>query len=311
MEWDTGAHFAPERQRSIPIRPAKNVSFHCGISKRISSFGGGWGGATKNDAYAVTNPSAENDMKIVRRGYLPDYEKMFREEAMPKLQEAVTDALFLLNRGHSLKRAVHIAMEHYQLSDAQRIAMTRGLVSNLEIKHRRQTQRSKSDIEQKTVYLDGFNAIILMESLVSLSPVFRCMDHAIRDLANLKGSYHIIDKTESAIRLILAQLAQCHVQKLIIHIDNPVSNSRNLKKLILKLAQDYPFQTEVHLIDACDKSFNQKDYVISGDGIVIDHAQSWIPLYLWIVEDYAQNYPVWLIDFDKLATQYRNIVNDH
>ena len=145
-----------------------------------------------------------------------------------------------------------------------------------------------------------------MESVVSGSPIFRCMDSAIRDLANLKGSYHIIDKTEAAIRLILSELDSLEIEKAIVHIDSPVSNSRNLKQLLIALAKDYKVAVEVNLMDACDVSFYDRACVISGDGIVIDHAKTWIPLYLWIVERYMANHEVWLIDFDEMSQAYRN-----
>lgn len=218
----------------------------------------------------------------------------------------MVDALFLLNRGHSLKRATHFVMEHYQLSDMQRIALTRGLCSDEEIIRRRGNRLSREQTAGKTVYLDGFNAIILMESVVSGSPIFRCMDDAIRDLANLKGSYHIIDKTEPAIRLILSELDSLGIPKAIVHIDSPVSNSRNLKVLLRTLADEYRVEVEVELINACDISFYGRECVISGDGIVMDHAQSWIPLYLWIVEKYQTSHDVWLIDFDEMSQAYRN-----
>ena len=247
-------------------------------------------------------------MKTIRRGYLPDYEKTFRDKGLAILGEAMVDALFLLNRGHSLKRASTIAMEHYQLTDHQRIALTRGLSSDAEIAWRMQHRCECNEIRDKTVYLDGFNAIILMESLVSGSPIFRCMDGTIRDLANLKGSYHIIDKTESAIRLILAALDELGVSKAVINIDSPVSNSRNLKVLICQLAQDYHVEVEVNLIDACDKSFYDCEYVITGDGIVIDHAKSWIPLYRWIVEHYQKAHEVWLVDFEGMSEKYHRMI---
>ncbi len=247
-------------------------------------------------------------MKSIRRGYLPEYEKTFRGQAIDTLREAVTDALFLLNRGHSLKRATTIAMEHYQLPDYQRLALSRGLASDAEISRRTRTKLTRPDCNGASVLLDGFNAIILMESLISESPIFLCMDGAVRDLANLKGSYHIIDKTERAIKLILDEMDSLNIANAHIHIDNPVSNSRNLKCLILELAQNYHTNIDVQLIDACDKSFYGSPCVISGDGVVIDNATSWIPLYAWIVQRYQQSHPVWLINFDELSQKYRNMI---
>lgn len=244
-------------------------------------------------------------MRTVRRGYLPEYEVQFRGSGLDVMREAVVDALFLLNRGHSLKRATHFVMEHYQLSDAQRVSLTRGLCTDEEILRRRDNRLDRGDILGQTVFLDGFNAIILMESLVSGSPVFKCMDGAIRDLANLKGSYHIIDKTEPAIRLILEELDMLGVSRAIVNIDSPVSNSRNLKVLLSLIAREYHVEVEVELINACDVSFYDKECVISGDGIVMDHARSWIPLYLWIVERVMRERDIWLVDFDSISRAYR------
>ncbi len=239
-------------------------------------------------------------MRTIRRGYLPEYEELFGPQAVPVLREAAIDALFLMNRGYNLKRAVYIAMEHYQLSEMQRVALSRSLDPDKTVQMRQKSRLNREDLCEKTVYIDGFNAIILMESVVSESPIFRCLDGSIRDLANLKGSYKIIDKTEPGIRLILSQLAKLHVAKAIINIDSPVSNSRNLKVLILHLAEDYPVDVEVNLIDACDKSFYDKEFVITGDSVVLDNVKSWAPFYSWIVEDYQTDHRVWLIDFIAL-----------
>ena len=161
----------------------------------------------------------------------------------------------------------------------------------------------KSELKGKTVYIDGFNAIIPMESLVSDSPVFKCMDGAVRDLANLRGSYKIIDKTEPAINLLLKQLDKRKVKKAVIYLDKPISNSGRLKMLILEVAKNYKVEVEVELLNAVDKELYYKENVISGDCVVIDYSTSWVPLYGWIIEDYMKDHNVWLVDFSKLKTK--------
>ena len=241
-------------------------------------------------------------MRTVRRGYLPEYDRLFDPKGVAVLKEAAFDAVFLLDRGYRLKMAVELVQKHYQLEEPQRVALVRGLASTKDVVNRSKLAVSKASLAGHTVYMDGFNAIIPMESLISGSPIFKCMDGAIRDLANLRGSYHIIDKTEAAIRLILNQLDQLHVAKAVINIDSPVSNSRRLKVLILELARDYHVEVEVNLVDSCcDKTFYGMENVISGDCIVIDYAKSWVPLYAWIVEEYAQEHDVWLVDFQQFV----------
>lgn len=118
-------------------------------------------------------------------------------------------------------------------------------------------------------------------------------------MANLKGAYKVIDKTEPAIKLILTELDKLAIKKAIFNFDRPVSNSGRLKTIIGTMSVEYNVEVEINLIDACDKSFYGKENVISGDSIVIDNAKSWIPFYTWIVEDYAKEHEVWLVDFQK------------
>ena len=41
--------------------------------------------------------------KIVRRGFCPEDENLFKGEGLKKVNEAAKDALFLLNRGYKVK----------------------------------------------------------------------------------------------------------------------------------------------------------------------------------------------------------------
>lgn len=234
-------------------------------------------------------------MKIVRRGYLPEYEKLFKEEGLNKIKEAAKDTLYLLNRGYKVKSATCFVQNHYMLNEYQRLALARSLATDKEVELRKAKQLNKEDCKGKEVWIDGFNAIIPMESLVSDSPLFECMDGAIRDMANLKGSYHIIDKTEPAIHLILSKLDELEIKKAHIYLDKPVSNSGRLKTLIREIAENYKVEVDIELLNAVDKELYNKECVISGDCVVIDESISWIPFYKWIIEDYQKQHNVWLV----------------
>lgn len=236
-------------------------------------------------------------MRIVRRGYLPEYETFFKGKELEKLKNASFDAIFLLNRGYKVKVATMFVQQHYQLAEPQRLSIARSIASDESIEQRQKKVLQKEDCKGKEIYIDGFNAIIPMESLVSDSPLFLCMDGAIRDMANLKGSYSVIDKTEKAIHLILQQLDKLEVRKANIFFDKPVSNSGILKSLIAEIAEKYNYKVElnIELLNAVDKELYGKENVISGDCIILDECVSWIPFYKWIVEDYQKEHSVWLV----------------
>lgn len=234
-------------------------------------------------------------MKNTRRGYLPEYEKLFKGENLNKLKEASKDLIYLLNRDYKLKHASKFVQEHYLLREEERLFLARYVATNEAVKSRKEKCIKQENLNGKEIFIDGFNAIIPMESLVSNSPLFLCMDGAVRDMANLKGSYHIIDKTETAIRLILDKLEELKIKKAHIYLDKPVSNSGRLKCLILEISQSYKIEIDIELLDAVDKSLYGKEYVVSGDCVVIDKSISWIPLYAWIVEDYKKLHDVWAV----------------
>lgn len=50
-------------------------------------------------------------MKIVKRGYLPEYETFFKGKELEKLKSASCDAIFLLNRGYKVKVALMASMQ--------------------------------------------------------------------------------------------------------------------------------------------------------------------------------------------------------
>lgn len=221
--------------------------------------------------------------KIVRRGFDENDIISFKSERTEIILKASRDVKYLLNAGYKVKTATMFVANHYALSERERLVLARGVAADECIKSR----KAKCVTSADTVYIDGFNAIIPMESLLSGSVLFECQDGAIRDLANLKGSYKIIDKTENAIRLLLSGLKSFNVKKAIFYLDKPVSNSGRLKTMILNIANDYDIEVEVYLLDAVDKSLYGKENVVSGDCIVMDEAVSIVPLYQRILDTYS------------------------
>lgn len=111
------------------------------------------------------------------------------------------------------------------------------------------------------------------------------MDGNIRDLAGLRGTYKLIDKTDRAIDLIGQELEKLKVSKAVFYLDKPVSNSGRLKMKIIELLDKYDFAVEVELVDNADKMLEGLDNVISSDAIVIDKCSSWINLNRSIIDN--------------------------
>ncbi len=231
---------------------------------------------------------------MTKRGYLPTDEREFSGLAVKKLYQAGQDLYYLLNHGYKMKGASTFVGNHYLLSERQRLCLTRAIASKESIEHRKEKE-IKWIPEGSTISVDGFNTIITLEIALSESLLLRCMDGAIRDLAGLRGTYHLIDKTQSAILLLGDMLEKNKVKEVVFYVDAPVSNSGKLKQCILENLTPFCFDVKVETIRQVDSTLKTLEYVVSSDAIILDQCRSWINLNQRIIDSYKKEYA--FIDF--------------
>lgn len=232
--------------------------------------------------------------KAVRRGYVSSDEKEFNSNGLIKLYSAKRNLFYLINNGYKIKNASVFVGNHYLLSERQRIALTRGVCSENSIKNRLDKE-IKANLENRVINIDGFNTIITLEVALSNSILLKCMDGTIRDLAGLRGTYKLIDKTDIAINMIGEKLEEEKVSKVNFYLDAPVSNSGRLKMRILDILSKFTFKVEVNIINNVDTTLELLDNVVSSDSIILDKCESWINLNNMIIEENIKDYP--FIDF--------------
>ena len=226
--------------------------------------------------------------KTVRRGYVSTDIKEFNEDSIKKLKEAQKDIFMLINRRYDIKKVSTFVGNHYLLSERQRMALVRATSPKSSLENRRKKEITVS-LEEKTVYIDGFNLIITLEVALSGSTLMKCMDCTIRDLAGLRGTYNLIDKTDIAINLIGEKLYKLKVNKVVFYLDSPISNSGRLKMKILELLSKYSYNIEVHLVNNADIILENLENVITSDAIILDKCKSWINLALNIIDESVDN----------------------
>ena len=185
------------------------------------------------------------------------------------------------------------------LSERQRLALVRA-VSSRESIEKRKAKEIKNIPHGSTVNIDGFNTIITLEVALSGSLLLKCMDGTVRDLAALRGTYRLIDKTDTAIMLIGKMLESNGVSKVVFYLDAPVSNSGRLKQHILELLDEFSFEVQAEVIHNVDSVLETLDNVITSDAIILDKCGSWINLNKKIIEDNIGHYPY--IDFESLKS---------
>ena len=235
---------------------------------------------------------------IIKRGFCPEDPKEFGVQAIETLQKAGKDLHYLLNQGYPIKGASTFIGNHYLLSERQRLALARAISADESIQNRK-VKELEILPEGSTVHIDGFNTIITLEVAASDSLLLKCMDGTIRDLAALRGTYRLIDKTDIAIEIIGKMLEKQKIGKAVFYLDAPVSNSGRLKQRILELLGVYDFEVQVEVINNVDSVLEKLDHVITGDAIILDKCISWFNLNARIMEEWREGYP--FVDFSRVG----------
>ena len=195
-----------------------------------------------------------------RRGYAPEDDKQFSGRQLELLQKAADEVQFLM------------------FSERQRLALARSVSTKEYIQKRMKKELLQMEGEYlpETVHIDGFNTIITLEVALSGSPVFCCRDGVLRDLAGLRGTYRVIDKTQEAVRLLLGHLELLNIPEAVFYLDAPVSNSGRLSGLIRECSHEYHISVQTQIIPDVDQVLEQIEGVISGDAIILNRCQSWL-----------------------------------
>ncbi|NLM11132.1 MAG: DUF434 domain-containing protein [Clostridiaceae bacterium] len=224
--------------------------------------------------------------KITKRGFDPDDFKWFSDEAVEKLRKAQDEVQWLLDRGFKFDSVIPFVCNHYLFSSRQRLALQRSVSSSFKFEKRKKTMLPLESAKDGCIYIDGFNLIITLEVALSGSPVFLGKDGVVRDLAGLRGTYRLIDKTEIALKLIGKSLNDLSVPAAIFFLDSPVSNSGRLGSKILEYSYDWNIPVDVELVPNADTTLSKMGRIVTSDAIILDSCAGWFNLTRKIIEDH-------------------------
>lgn len=154
------------------------------------------------------------------------------EENSKKIEKAIYDLRFLLNRGYKKKVAMDFVGNHYLLHQKQRNFLERTIFSVRKSSKRKSKIVPLSKIRGKTLLIDGYNVLITIESiLTSENSVVCCDDGVLRDVNAVFGKYKLKENTEKALNSIASLVKIYGPLEVRFIYDSPVSFSGELARL--------------------------------------------------------------------------------
>ncbi len=219
-----------------------------------------------------------------QRGAGPEDPELFGPKAVPRLRTSAMDLHWLLGRGYALASALALVGNRHALDARQRLALQRSACPPDELRSRRSREMAPEAVRGRTLHLDGFNLVVTLEVALGGGVVLRGTDGCLRDLAGLRGSYHLVEETPVAIDALGACLARLQPEGCQVLFDAPVSNSGRLRELLLERSRDWPFPVDAELVGDPDPILATRTGVATSDAMILDRCGQWANLCGWTVE---------------------------
>ena len=225
------------------------------------------------------------------RGRHPGDDRLFAASERPALRTAVAELSWLLTRGYADVSALKLVGDRHGLTQRQRQAVGRCACADAARDVRMTRRQDRAALAGKPLAVDGFNALIILESALSHGIVLRGRDSALRDMASVHGNYRQVAETSFAVLAIGRHLHGPHAphaphappgpSHVAWYLDRPVGNSGRLRAVLLELAEQRGWPWSVELVqnpDAVLVDRHRGDVVATSDAWILDHCERWFDL---------------------------------
>jgi hypothetical protein len=187
------------------------------------------------------------------------------------LRRAADDARYLLDRGYPKESAVRFVSDHYRLPQEQRFAIIRVVLSSELARARKEKAVPLEALRDKAVFVDGYNVLIAVESLLSGKAVYKGDDGFLRDTQGIFRSYQVSNLTATAISEILRLLHFACPARVEVLLDQQISMSGHLAAEIRGMIEKFGLQGSARTAQDVDHKLKAaKGIIATGDGNIID-----------------------------------------
>lgn len=189
------------------------------------------------------------------------------------LEKASQDYRHLLEKGYNPESARRFVCDHHLLSKEESWYLLRCILPSKLAEARRRKLASAGELRGKTVIVDGYNALITLES----RKVFVCDDGFLRDLSGVFGNYRISAKTKSVLAKLVGRLKRLGVERVLFYFDKNVSRSGELAALARKIIAGAGLAGDAETLSNVDGELKKKGasknvVVVTTDSVIIDEA---------------------------------------
>ncbi|MCA8920608.1 MAG: DUF434 domain-containing protein [Planctomycetes bacterium] len=234
-------------------------------------------------------------------GAHPHDPSCFAPRHLDALRRATGELAFLRARGYALPGAIKLVGDRYQLRERQRLAVVRA-TSEAAGATQRRARRLNPGLRPAQVWVDGFNALITVETGLRGGVLLRGIDGALRDLSGVHGTYRLNQTTDAALAALVAAFRGEGWDEVPVRwfLDRPVSNSGRLAQRVEEEAARARLPWTAEVVADADvplAAAAPSCAVASSDAVVLDRCPAWIDLPALALA----GHPAWVLELEGCA----------
>ncbi len=190
------------------------------------------------------------------------------------LREVAKDLRYLLDRGYHLEPALRFLANRWALNALEREILKRAVFPSKEARKRKKKIVSLERVRGKTLFIDGHNVLITVESGLLGHPVFLADDGLVRDARRLSRRFRPSATSSQALEAMFQVLEKSSPQEIVFFLDRPLSRSGELAALIREGLRERGLKGRVELIEAADQKLKEGvPLLASADAPLVDRAE--------------------------------------
>jgi hypothetical protein len=178
-----------------------------------------------------------------------------------------------VDRRYPKESAIRFVSDHHRLPEEQRFVLSRVVVPSDMAKARRDKIQPMEALYGRALFVDGYNVLISVESLLGGKPVYLCDDGFLRDVQGVFRRYRTSDLTALALDTIFDLLASACLSWAEVFLDQQISMSGKMAEFIRRIMAEHEISGTARTTQYVDHQLKEIEGVIAtADGNVIDAA---------------------------------------
>jgi hypothetical protein len=187
------------------------------------------------------------------------------------LRAAARDVRYLLDNGYPKESSIRFVSDHYRLSEEERFVIVRVTVPSKVAESRERKALRLGDLSGRELFVDGYNVLITVESLLERKPVYRCDDGYLRDTRGIFRYYRPSGITPIALAQILDLIALAKPSLVTVLLDSQMSLSGELACTVRSMMADRSIPGIARAVKNVDRQLKSAGSVVStADGNILD-----------------------------------------